>query len=594
MLLRWVASLNSIVTCSLLWAGLLLLLNLTADATFSQSLPEGTVVQRDVPYVSNGHERQKLDLYRLAGGTKRPLIVWIHGGGWEGGDKRNPKALAALGPGIQVASVNYRLSQQAPFPAQLEDCKAAIRWLRAHSDEHGIDVDRIGVWGESAGGHLVNLLGATGETDAFDSGENLTFSSRVQAVVSFSGPTDLGLYRQSRADDTLGRLIGGAIQDNPKKVARANPITHLGANLPPFLLVHGDADVIVPIEHSRRFEAAIKQAGGRVRLHSVAAAGHDPTNQETMRMVAEFFSKELQAAPTSAKTTAPINSTKPMSVATKPASGKAVDELETLSDEFRDSSSLKNWKQVFETEGWGNNQLQRFEVNKSDTGKLVMVPHTSSWYRDYRGVLAFKEVTGDFVVTTDLEVHSKMGKGPPRSKFSLAGIMVRTPRDITPKSWQPGGENYVFLSLGAADQPGTFQFEVKTTINSDSQLQITPGVGRAQIQVARIGSSIITLLKLSNGSWQVHRRYQRPDFPQTLQVGLTCYTDWTGVERTPVEVHNKTVIRSGNPDLVAEFDFVRYRRPAVPSSLSGRNVSEPSQATDDQLLQFLGDRTTTN
>lgn len=582
----------SLLSSSRAALGCLALSLLATVPVFAQTPPDGVQVSRDLAYVTNGHERQKLDLYLSAGTGKRPIVVWIHGGGWEGGDKRAVRAIGAQWQGTHVASLNYRLSQDAPFPAQLEDCKSAIRWLRAHADKYGIDSDKVGVWGNSAGGHLAALVGTTGETTTFDKGEHLKFSSHVQAAVSFAGPSDLMLYGRSQANDTLGRLIGGPIQDNRDKVARANPITHIGKNPPPFLLAHGDKDTIVPLEHSLRLEAALKQAGGNVVLHTIADAGHDPTTPETTRLVRDFFANTLRgdAAIATAKNDASRSGTKRSdSPANRPAAASSNDDLAALSDEFTSAASLKNWKHVSETEGWKANQLERFELDKSAVGKLVMMPHASTWYRDHRGVLAFKEVTGDFVVTTDLEAHSRSGKGAPRSQFSLAGIMVRSPRDITPQTWRPGGENYVFLSLGAADRPGTFQFEVKTTINSDSHLQITPGVSRAQIQVARLGATLIMLLKPDNGAWQVHRRYQRTDFPRTLQVGLTCYTDWPSAEKMRSEEHNRSVIKTGNPDLIAEFDFVRYRRPALPESLKGRNLADAGQVTDAQLLQFLGD-----
>lgn len=571
---------------------------LPSTSVSAQTLSDGAKVIRDIAYVSNGHERQKLDLYLTPRDGKRPVVVWIHGGGWESGDKRNPKTLGAAWRGTHVASVNYRLSTHAPFPAQLEDCKAAIRWLRAHADEHGIDSDRIGVWGASSGGHLAALVGTTGETTAFDKGEHSKFSSSVQAACVFAGPTDLMLYGRSQANDTLGRLIGGPIQDNREKVAQANPITHIGKNPPPFFLVHGDADTIVPVEHAHRLEAALKRAEGRVALHVVPGAGHDPTTPETMRLASDFFKQALGGEVSVATTTSnntpaaePKNANQPTPKGNQPAATtRGTDDLAALSDEFDNAASLKNWKHVFEVERFGNNQLERFAIDKSLGGKLVMMPYTSSWYRDYRGVLTFKEVTGDFVVTTDIAVHGRNGRGAPRSQFSLAGIMVRAPRNITPQTWRPGGENYVFLSLGAADRPGMFQFEVKTTTNSDSQLQISDGVSHAQIQIARLGATLITLLKPDNGAWRVHRRYSRPDFPQTLQVGLTCYTDWQNVERTRPEEHNRMVIKNGNPDLVAEIDFIRYRRPAAPETLQGRNFADAGQVSDAQLLEFLGER----
>lgn len=258
-------------------------------------------------------------------------------------------------------------------------------------------------------------------------------------------------------------------------------------------------------------------------------------------------------------------------------------DLSGLSDEFDKAATLSNWQRVEKLEGWNNNQLEQFDIGSTQAGWMTMMPYTSVWYQDYRGILAYKNVTGDFVCTTRLRVSRRGGGGAPQSQFSLAGIMVRVPRTITPAMWRPGGENYVFLSTGAADQPGTFQFEVKTTINSDSQLQITPSTGgEAIIRVARVGPYLI-MMKNVGGTWTVHRRYTRTDFPSTLQVGLTCYTDWPNASQLDPYRHNGTVIRTGNPDLVAQFDYVRYTRP--PSVLLNRRLDDPGSISDAQILQ---------
>ncbi|MEN6334882.1 MAG: alpha/beta hydrolase, partial [Phycisphaerales bacterium] len=141
--------------------------------------PSKLTILRDIEYVPGGHERQKLDLYlpktaegQPATNSKRPLIVWVHGGAWLEGNKNGCPAVRFTADGYAVASINYRLSQHAIFPAQIQDCKAAIRWLRANADKHGIDPNRIGVWGASAGGHLVALLGTAGDVNDFDVGPN--------------------------------------------------------------------------------------------------------------------------------------------------------------------------------------------------------------------------------------------------------------------------------------------------------------------------------------------------------------------------------------------------------------------------------------
>jgi hypothetical protein len=275
-------------------------------------------------------------------------------------------------------------------------------------------------------------------------------------------------------------------------------------------------------------------------------------------------------------------------VALLPIVAFAADDLTPLSDEFNDSAAtLANWQRVYAVEGWGANQLESQQVTG---GRMVMMPFTSTWFNDYRGELTFKEVTGDFVVTADVESTQRGGSGAPRSLYSLGGILIRKPRSITPAAWQPGGENYVFLAIGAANTPGVFQFEVKTTVASQSTLFVTnAGVSRAVLQVARIGPYVITLRNVQ-GTWSVHRRFLRPDFSQTqtLQVGMTTYTDYPTSSTLSPFVHNSTVIHGGTPDLVAAFDYFRFERPRVPDSLAGANLTDPNAVSDAQLLSFLG------
>lgn len=280
----------------------------------------------------------------------------------------------------------------------------------------------------------------------------------------------------------------------------------------------------------------------------------------------------------------------------------AADDLTLLSDEFRSSATRANWLRIHQTERWGNDVLATLDFGEQRPGRLLMVPHTSSWYEEWRGELTYQTVTGDFVITTDVAVSRRGGGGAPSSLYSLAGIMVRSPRTMTsPAQWTPGGQNYVFLSLGCANSSGTYQHEVKTTVNSVSTLEISPGTPRAQIQVARIGRHLILLRRPAGGDWSVHRRYSRPDFPATLQAGLTVYTDWPGCERVGPVAHNITVLTNGaalpngttftgaNPDLEAVFEYVRYARPRLPVGLSGADLSNPVAVTDAQLLAFLGD-----
>ncbi len=270
-------------------------------------LPDGVKVVRELPYAPGGHERHKLDIYtpeNLAPGAKLPLIVWIHGGGWQNGSKNACPALWLVPRGYAVASINYRLSSHTTYPAQLEDCKAAIRWLRAHDAANGIDGTRIGVWGASAGGHLVALLGVTGDVMDFDRGENPGVSSAVQAVCDFFGPTDF--LQMSKFPSTIphdaptspeSKLIGGAIQEHKEKVARANPLTFVSRADAPFLILHGDKDPLVPIHQSELLEAALKRAGVEVTLVKLAGAGHGgaPFNTaEQQERIAKFFDQHIK------------------------------------------------------------------------------------------------------------------------------------------------------------------------------------------------------------------------------------------------------------------------------------------------------------
>ncbi len=264
---------------------------------------------RDIPYVSNGHPRQKLDLYLPENSSKmsnhRPLVVWVHGGAWRGGSKEGCKAQPLTHLGYVVASINYRYSNQAVYPAQIEDCKAAIRWLRAHSAEYGIDPNNIGVWGESAGGHLVALLGLTGTIRDFDIGENLDQSSRVECVIDWYGPTDFEHYGGNAwvpdkgADSAVTRLIGGKPSDNPEKARRASPITFVQSNAAPFLIMQGETDPLVPAQQSQLLQTALEKAGVESTLKVIPGAVHGGpqfATPEAIALITNFLERHLLKA----------------------------------------------------------------------------------------------------------------------------------------------------------------------------------------------------------------------------------------------------------------------------------------------------------
>lgn len=232
-------------------------------------LPAGVQSELDIAYAADS-PAQKLDLYLPTGtaAAPRPAIVVVHGGGWRGGDKqrgqwaRIPAQYAS--DGYVAISVNYRLTGEAPWPAQIEDVKAAVRWLRAHAEKHAVDVDRIGAYGNSAGAHLVSLLGLVKQSDGLEgSGPHQEQSSMVQAVCASATPTDFLNWREPGAvPERLGRTFLAGPGDTLRDRARqASPITYARGDAPPFLLIHGTADRTVPIGQSDRFAKALRAAG---------------------------------------------------------------------------------------------------------------------------------------------------------------------------------------------------------------------------------------------------------------------------------------------------------------------------------------------
>ncbi len=236
--------------------------------------PAGFRALRDLDYVGSGNQRQMLDLYLPEAKSEKPhpLVVYIHGGGWEAGSKDEADVLVGLikgGTPYAGASINYRLSNQAQWPAQIFDCKAAIRWLRAHAQEYNLDPDKISVFGISAGGHLVSMLGVSGGVKELegDLGKHLDQSSRVTCVMDFCGPSDFLTFGGNGSiidpDDpkgALAKLIGGPLKDRREEGRKASPVTYITPDDAPFLIIHGDKDTIVPYSQATEFETALKAA----------------------------------------------------------------------------------------------------------------------------------------------------------------------------------------------------------------------------------------------------------------------------------------------------------------------------------------------
>lgn len=308
-------------------AGLCLAWNSLAAASVVADAPpfsEKRVI-RGITYAMAGALELKLDLHLPTAKPERPLpvLLWLHAGGWrEGGRGFCPIANLAK-EGYAVASVSYRLSGQAKFPAQIEDCKAAVRWLRAHAAEYALDPEHIGACGESAGGHLAALLGVTGGDLALEGvvGGNEKISSRVQAVVALCAPTDftnmLGRARErsfwaalvtsgsfSEAKYTFARnyalekLFGGPVTKHAARVRLASPVTHVSPGDPPVLLFHGRGDPLIPLSQSEEFLRALQQAGVEARLEILETNTHGIGRfpPDMMSATRAFFNRHLKSS----------------------------------------------------------------------------------------------------------------------------------------------------------------------------------------------------------------------------------------------------------------------------------------------------------
>jgi len=276
-------------------------------------MPDGVKHLSDLEYAKIDGRSLTLDLYlpeKTSG--KLPVVVWVHGGGWQSGNKNSTPAVYLTAHGYAVASISYRLSGVAKFPTQIQDCKAAVRWLRANAEKYNLDPARFGAWGASAGGHLVALLGATKNIAEFENAHgNREYDSHIQAVVDFYGPTDfLQMDAHAPADSRIihdapdspeSRLIGAPIQENKDKVQKANPITYITKNAPPFLIVHGDKDPAVPLHQSQLLHAALTKAGVSSNLWIIPGAGHGfgAEHRDTLeRRILAFFDIHLKDSST--------------------------------------------------------------------------------------------------------------------------------------------------------------------------------------------------------------------------------------------------------------------------------------------------------
>jgi acetyl esterase/lipase len=302
-------------TWFLLVSGLIFLAG-TASAQQSRpgavqfQLPDTITIEKDVPYAGTKNPRQTLDLLlpkKPSSDRPLPVVAFIHGGAWQAGDKSGGLGMLSglVGSGDYAGvTIGYRLTDEAIWPAQIHDCKAAIRWIRANAGKYHLDPDRIGVTGGSAGGHLVAMLGTSGGVAALEGelGPHLGIDSRVRCVVDEFGPSELLAMSEypTRMDHNApnspeSRLVGGKLQEHKDEARAASPISYVSREDPPFLIIHGDNDPLVPFNQSVRLHKSLKSAGVESLFVTVRGGGHGGfRNPEISKRVRLFFDKHLR------------------------------------------------------------------------------------------------------------------------------------------------------------------------------------------------------------------------------------------------------------------------------------------------------------
>jgi acetyl esterase/lipase len=282
--------------------GSVLCLVLAPLALAQPKVPEGVIYEPDVEYGKAGDVTLELDLARPEKSSKpSPCVVVIHGGGWRAGNrKQHVEAILALAKqGYVAATISYRFAPQHKFPAQIEDAKCAVRFLRANAEKYELDPERIGAIGFSAGAHLSMLLGTMDKGDGLEgNGGNADQSSKVQCVVAYFGPTDLSA--EDIPEQVIGLvddLVGATRDEKPELRKAASPVTYVNPGDAPTLIFHGTKDALVPYNQAFKMTDVLTAAGVPGRVELILGAGHGWGGAELFRTLegsTKFFEAELK------------------------------------------------------------------------------------------------------------------------------------------------------------------------------------------------------------------------------------------------------------------------------------------------------------
>jgi hypothetical protein len=255
----------------------------------------------------------------------------------------------------------------------------------------------------------------------------------------------------------------------------------------------------------------------------------------------------------------------------------ATSDIATLSSEFNSAQDLSGWIDLRTTEG-GPNWTRKLDVNKTVSGSLYLEPDVCGWYGNYRGVLLYREVSGDAVLHLRLRAQGAIAEFP-TSIFSLGGAMLRVPEAAGGAS-RTGEASWAFITVGSGDRPR--QVETKTTLTGISDLVLSPSeTGWNEVILARIGATVVTAYRQSDGPWRVMSRWRRSDLPTRLQWGIAAYTDWRTFSAHPSAQANAKIWQ-GHPDLRLSVDFARFYRPAPPPA--GVDLADSAQVGDAAIL----------